>query len=289
MDWNDYQLILAVSREQSIRGAARQLGVSHATVSRRLAYLNSGREGPFLQKSPSGLWPTKAGQAVVDAAEKMEDLTAEARRRQRAAGKQLCGPLTISMGALVYQYVLFDEVGRFAEQHPDIELTIDGTDALVDLDRAEADIVLRASATPPEHWVGRQLFPWAMSFYAHKDYLAKTAHRDLKWIAPPDGIARWGNWLEQSPYPNVEIGLTISDIVGRYVAIQRGIGMGRAACFMADQDPDLVRLPGAPVVEAEPFWLLVHPDFAKTERAKAALKFFAEAMQKRKALIQGEA
>ncbi len=288
MDWNDYQLILAVSREQSIRGAARQLGVSHATVSRRLTYLNSGGDGPLLQKSPSGLWPTKAGQTVVEAAEKMEAVTAEARRRQRAVGKQLSGPLTISMGSLVYQYVLFDEVRRFAEQYPDIELTIDGTDALVDLDRAEADIVLRASATPPEHWVGRQLFPWSLSFYAHKDYLAKTAHRDLKWIAPPDGIARWGDWLEQSPYPDVEIGLTISDIVGRYVAIQRGVGMGRAACFMADQDPDLVRLPGAPVVEAEPFWLLVHPDFAKTERAKAALKFFAEAMQGRKALIQGE-
>ena len=288
MEWNDFQVVLAVAREKSIRGAARRLGVSHATVSRRLAYLNAKPEGPLLQKSPSGLWPTKAGQAVIDAAEKIEDLTAEATRRQRAASQRLSGPLTISMGSLVFQYILFEDIKRFSEEHPDIDLTVDGTDELVDLDRAEADIVLRASAAPPEHWVGRQLFTWALSFYAHKDYLAHTAANDLRWVVPPDGTSRWGDWLAQSPYHDVEIGMTISDIPGRYAAIKKEAGMGRAACFMADQDPDLVRLPGAPVVEAEPFWLLVHPDFAKTARAKAALKFFSEAMQARKPLIQGQ-
>jgi DNA-binding transcriptional LysR family regulator len=287
MEWSDYQLILAVVREKTVRGAARRLGVSHATVSRRLAYLNGGPGGPIIQKSPSGLWPSKAGEAIVEAAEKMEAITAESSRRQRAAEQNLSGPLTISVGPLVLKYLLFDDVVGFSNQYPDIDLIIDGSDSMVDLDRAEADIVIRTSNAPPEHWVGRRLFPWALSLYAHKDYLATTPEQDLQWIAPPGGDSRWSDWLSQSPFPNAPIGLTITDIVGRFEAIKRGYGMGRAACFMADPDPDLVRLAGAPVIEADPFWLLTHPDFAKTARARAGLKYFADALQARRALIEG--
>lgn len=287
MEWNDYQLIMAVSREKSVRGAARHLGVSHATVSRRLAYLNGMAGGPFVQKSPGGLWPTKAGRAVVDAAEKMEAITTESVRRQRAVSQDLSGPLTISVGSLVLKHLLFDAVAQFAAQYPNIDLTIDGSDDFVDLDRAEADLVIRTSTNPPEHWVGRRLFPWALSLYAHKDYLAKTPEAELKWVSPPTGEPRWREWLEQSPYPDAQMGLTIADIPGRFEAIKRGYGMGRAACFMADPDTDLVRLPGAPVVEQDPFWLLVHPDFARTERAKAGIKFFADALLARRAVIEG--
>lgn len=287
MQWSDYQLVLAVAREKSIRGAARILGVNHATVSRRLQQLNKGASGPILQKSPAGYWPTKAGEAIVEAAEKMEQISDEAVRKQRAAERSLSGPLSISIPTLVLQHLLINDVSAFGRQHPEIDLTVDSTDRFVDLDRAEADIVLRAANSPPDHWVGRRLFPYSLSVYAHKDYLANTAVHDLQWIAPPDQHHRWQSWLEQSPYPDAAISMTITTIAGRYSALKQGLGMGRAACFMADKDPDLVRLPGAPVMEVETFWLLCHPDFAGTALAKAALGYFAQAMNSYRPLLQG--
>ncbi|MBR9826996.1 MAG: LysR family transcriptional regulator [Alphaproteobacteria bacterium] len=287
MDWSDYQLILAVVRERTVRGGARVLGVSHATVSRRLAYLNGLAGGPFVQKSPAGLWPTKSGQAILEAAEKMEVLTAEAARRQRASEQNLSGSLTISMGGLVLKHLLFESVTRFADLYPDIELTIDGSDGFVDLDRAEADIVIRTSHNPPAHWVGRRLFSWGASLYAHKDYLASTPAEERQWIAPPEDEPRWREWRAQSVYPDASVALTITDIPGRFEAIKRGLGMGRAACFMADPDPDLVRLEHAPIAQQDPFWLLVHPDFAQTARAKAGLRFFADELTALRGLIEG--
>lgn len=288
MDWSDYQLILAVAREKSIRGAARQLGVNHATVSRRLTQLNKGPSGPFFHRSPTGFWPTSTGQEVVEAAEKMEVISNEAIRKQRATEKSLSGPLSISIPMLMLQHLLIEDVARFAEQNPEIELTVDSTDRFVDLDRAEADVVLRAADSPPDHWVGRRLFPYTLSLYAHKDYLAKTSTAELRWIAPPDDQPRWQSWLEQSPYPGAAISMRITTILGRYTALKQGLGMGRAACFMADQDPDLVRLPGAPVIDAETLWLLCHPDFASTSRAKATLSYFSDAMRMHRPLLQGE-
>ena len=288
MEWSDYQLILAIVREKTVRGTARHLGISHATVSRRLTQLNSGSGGPLVQKSPSGLWPTKAGQTIVEAAEKIEAITDEATRRRRATQQKLSGSLLISIPVMVMRHLLLDEIAKFTELYPNIDLTVDGSDNFVDLDRAEADLVIRTSKSPPNHWVGRRLFPYGVSLYAHKNYLASHSIEELKWIAPPNNIERWQNWLTDSPYPDASISLTITDIAGRFMAIKRGLGMGRAACFMADPDPDLIRLPGAPIVEAEPFWILCHPDFAKTTRAKAALKFFATGMESQKTLIQGK-
>ncbi|MDE1467744.1 LysR family transcriptional regulator [Aurantiacibacter sp. D1-12] len=288
MDWNDYRLVLAVVREKTIRGAARSLGVNHATISRRLSHLNRGTSGPLVQKSPQGFWPTRAGEAIVEAAEKMELNSQEALRKLRAVEQNLSGPLSISFPVLVLQHFLFDDVANFAEQYPDIDLTIDSTDNLVDLDRAEADIVLRTSANPPEHWVGRRLFRYAVSLYAHRDYLAQTRTDDLTWIGAPEGATRWWLWLKETPYRNNPVGPTVAGISGRFGALKQHFGIGWAACFMADPDPDLVRLPDAPVMKADPFWLLTHPDFAKTSRARVAMKYFAEVMQSHRALIQGD-
>ena len=289
MNWDDYRLILALVREKTVRGAARSLGVSHATVSRRLAYLNTRPGGPFLQKSSSGLWASKAGQALVDAAEKMEAVANEAARRQRAADTELTGPLCLSVPNPILQYLLLDAVTQFSERFPAVDLTIDASDQLVDLDRAEADIVVRSSDTPPEHWVGRRLFPYMLSFYAHRDYLAKTADADYRWIAPPEGTSRWPDWLAESPYPNAPIALRIGGVAGRFAALRSGIGLGRAACFMAESEPGLVRLPDAPLVAAETFWVLSHPDLAKTERARVAMRFFADALKAKRGLVQGTA
>ncbi len=289
MNWDDYRFILALVREKTVRGAAKSLGVSHATVSRRLAYLNSRADGPLLQKSSSGLWPTKVGQAVFDAAEKMETVTNEAARQQRAADQALAGPLCVSVPNPVLQYLLFDAMTVFAERYPGIELTIDASDVLADLDRAEADIVVRSSDTPPEHWVGRRLFPYMLSLYAHRDYLRDTAETEYRWIAPSAPTTRWPDWLAESPYPDAEIGLRISSVTGRFQALRHGLGIGRAACFMAESEPDLVRLSGAPLVAAETFWVLSHPDFAKTERARIATRFFADALKAKQGLIQGTA
>jgi len=288
MEWNDYRVILEIARARSVRGAARSLGVSHATVSRRLAYLNNRSEGPLVYKSPSGMWPTEFGAEVVKAAEQMERSVNQNKRRQYASKQALSGPLRISIPELVLRYLLLDKITEFKNRYPEIDLILDGTDTLVDLDKAESDVVVRVSDTPPEHWVGRRLFRYALSLYAHKDYLTGTHAEDRCWIAPPGDIARWSEWIGESPYPDVRVGLTIVDIAGRFQAIKQGLGMGRAACFMADPDPDLGRLPGAPLELVEEFWVLCHPDNAKNPKVQAAIAFFADAISARRDLLEGK-
>ena len=89
----------------------------------------------------------------------MEAIANEASRKQRAIEPRLVGPLCLSVPIPVLQYLLLPVVTEFRNLYPAVERTIDATDSRVDLDHAEADIAIRSSDTPPEHWVGRRLFP----------------------------------------------------------------------------------------------------------------------------------
>lgn len=58
IDWDDLRVFLALARAGTLRGAARALGVNHATVTRRLGQLEAGLETRLFDRRPDGLVPT---------------------------------------------------------------------------------------------------------------------------------------------------------------------------------------------------------------------------------------
>lgn len=283
--WDDYRIMLALSREGTLRGAASILGLTHTTVSRRLATLE-GKRGQVFEKSPSGYRPTELGRALLDVAERMERLALASARYERAYSQKLAGPLTVSLPEPIAQYLLLEDLLEFCELYPDIELEVNGTSRFVDLDRSEADVVVRGAQEPPEHLVGRRLYPNCITYYAHRDYLEQTATSKLRWIAPAsDGL--WPGWLENSPYPDVPVAIVIDDITARHRALVQGLGMGRGACFMADPDPRLVRLADTPPVPQQDIWVLTHPDLRDTPRVRTFMEFITSALLRKKDLVLG--
>ena len=284
-DWDDYRLILAIARAGTLRAAATQLGLTHTTVSRRLAMIEDAR-GPLFEKRPGGYSPTPLGDALVDVAQGMENLTHTAARSERALEQELAGVVTLSVPEPVAQFLLLDELFELPKRFPQIEFRINISVRLVDLDRSEADIVVRSTMQPPDHLVGRRLFTNVLSYYGDRDYLASTPVSELQWIAPTEA-GMTPDWVVRSPFPDAPVGLLIDDIVTRHHALVRGLGIARGACFMADPQPNLVRLTDAPPVPLADFWVLTHPDLRQTPRIRAVMDFIARAMKAKEDLVSG--
>ena len=70
-------------------------------------------------------------------------------------------------------------------------------------------------------------------------------------------------------------------------AVKAGLGMGMLACFLADGEPDLVRVPGAKVSEGRQAWVLTHPDLKTTERVRVCVRFLFDAVAQQTDLIAG--
>lgn len=285
-DWDYYKLILALHRAKTVRGAANVLGVNHATVSRRLTQINSSFNVPVFERATDGYRPTDLGLELIAAAEDMESITIAAERKSRAATATLSGPIRLSMGEPIAQYLLQDALAQFAHDHPQIELTIETSLRLVDLDRSEADIVIRGTQTPPEHLVGRRLFPFYLSDYCAANYLTDTRPEDRRWLRFSKSM-QGEDWLSKSLFPDAPISIRTDDLIWLVKATISGHGMMRTACYIGDSEADLIRLPGTSTIKAQDLWVLTHPDLKHTPRIKHLMKYLAAAIEEKRGLIQG--
>ncbi len=282
MIWDDYRLILALHREGTLRAAASALGVNHSTVSRRLANLDPG----LFDKISGGYRITARGKAMVEAAEEMESASLKAERRARAGDQFISGHVMLSIPDAFGQYLLLDDFARFRTEYPDIQLTIKSTYSFADLDRSEADIVVRATQTPPDHLVGRRLFPFYVAHYCAVDYLDKTPPQDRIWIASKS-MQKTPEWIAHSPLPNVPVGIAIEDATMRHRMAEAGYGMTSGACYMDDLNPALIRVPGTVPRPLQDIWVLTHPDLHTTPRIKLVMRVLIDAIITKQDLIEG--
>ena len=240
-----------------------------------------------MERVAGGYRKTDFGKKLVAAAERMEAINFAADRQRRAAETDLVGPVTLSIPDVLGQYLLLEDLAEFCSKYPDIRLSVQSNNRFADLDRSEADVVVRGTKNPPDHFVGRRLFPYALSFYCRVDYLKKTPPVDRRWI-----VGLWGNqrpdWIDDSPFPEAKPGLINDSISFHYQAAIEGRGMIRNACYICDPHPDLMRLPGSPSpLPVADLWVLTHPDLKDTPRIQLLMRFLVDALKAKRALIEG--
>lgn len=286
-NWDNYQLILALHKAGTIRGAGLLLGVNHSTVSRRLAQVEQNLSKPIFEKTPLGYKATEFGTVLIEHAQQIQSVIFSSTRQLDALNNDLSGDLSLSIPVALGEYLLLDAIASFTERHPLIKLNISSTYNLVDLNKNEADVVVRGEANPPEHLVGHRLFPYYICSYSHKAYLRNTTRENMRWITmpfeqhPPE-------WIQQTTYKDVPVGMQVSDITLRYLALSQGKGLARAACYMADTNTELTRLPESVPKPIADLWVLTHPDKRQTPKVKALMKHLYDAINAKKTLITGQ-
>lgn len=283
-NWDDYRVLLAIHKGKSLRNAAQILGVNHSTVSRRLITLNSKFAKPLVEPSQNGLVLTEIGKRFLNTANEIERLVLDDNQFQHATSLELSGSIKLSLPPAIFQYLLFEELCRFQQDNKNIQLNIDSTYDIVDLDRCEADIVIRVSNQPSDHLVGHRLFPIAVNYFAAKGYFKNKDENKLKWITPCfEGEPP--RWIASSPYPRAGIGLRIDDLVLRHQAASRGYGMIRGASYIAKSFNELVAITSSEATAHQDIWVLTHPELIKIPRIKHLMNYLTRILRTKKRLI----
>lgn len=285
-NWDDYRLILALSRGKTLRAAAQQLALNHSTVSRRLASLNQKYGSDVFDLTPKGYVITASGKTLLSSAEKIEQLTINDNRLKKAHQLDIAGEINLSIPPAIGQFLLLTELHNFQKQYPQITLNIQTSYQLANLDRSEADIVVRVSDMPCQHLVGHRLFPIALSYYANPQYLAEKNHTDYQWLTNINNGTR-PSWIESSPYPNASIAMRIEDLVLRHYAAAQGQGMTMGACYIAESISGLQRIDENILFPHQDIWVLTHPDLRDVPRIKLLMTFLTQSLRAKEPLISG--
>ena len=98
MNWDDLRVFLAVLRHGSASQAARQLGLNHTTVARRIRLLEEALGTLLFERSRShGFTLTRDGQQLVPHAEAVEQALQAASERVSGSGSALAGHVRIGL------------------------------------------------------------------------------------------------------------------------------------------------------------------------------------------------
>lgn len=293
-NWDDLKFVLAIAKAGNVTRAARVLGVTHSTVSRRLSALEESVGTRLFDRLPDGFTPTQAGEEAVAAARRVEAEIVALDTRITAKDTELEGPLRVTAAQLLFQVQLAEIMQQFAERHPGIELQMVTANEILSLHRREADIAVRVTNTPDENLFGRLATGQNRAYYVSKEYARKvgeiaTVGLDKAPVACVN-FKWWGKGVPKevlSRYPQAYVSLIADDMIAMVAAIRAGMGIGRLPCFLGDPDPDLMRVPGFEPSRYFDIWILTHPDLKNVARIRAFLGFAADAFREKSSLYLG--
>jgi DNA-binding transcriptional LysR family regulator len=152
-DANALELFARIVAAGSFAQAARDLGLTRAAVSRRVATIEAQLGAPLFTRTTRALGLSEAGRRLAPRARAVLEATDAARRglRARAAddAQGLSGSLRITSVPMFGQAVLGPLLARFQALHPALRIELRLTNRRIDLLREDIDVALRLTSRPP--------------------------------------------------------------------------------------------------------------------------------------------
>ena len=284
--WDLYKTFLAVMREKSLSGAAKQLGLAQPTVGRQIEKLEDELGVCLFVRSPRGLRATSIAHDLITHAETMASSAAALIRTASGGTREETGTIRLTAGEYIGLEVLPPMLAAFALRHPQIDLELSLTSRNQDLLQSEADIAVRMTQPTQKALVARRIGVVKLGLYAHRRYveiagLPKTLaelsnhrfigfDRDFSILQSQAGFAAT---LRREDFR------FRTDHVGAQIAAMRK-GVGITACHknIARLEPDLIPILADSVQIEREMWIVMHENARKTHRIRLMFDCLAEGL-----------
>jgi DNA-binding transcriptional LysR family regulator len=292
MNWDDIRIFLAIARAGQILGAARRLGLNHATVARRLTALESDLRAQLLTRRPSGTELTRAGEEFLLAAERMEAEMLGARAAVGDASVSISGTVRIGAPDGFGVAFLAPRLGELKARHPDLTIELVPVPRSFSLSRREADLAITVERPDHGRLVAARLVDYSLGLYASKAYLEVRGAPQSSEDLAGHSLIGYVEDLIASPSLNYsaefsrdwKAGFLVSSALGQVEAVRAGAGIGILHCFIARAHPELVPvLPQKDIRRA--YFIVYHESMRTLRRITAVAQFIAEIVERDKAIF----
>lgn len=280
MNWDNVRYFLAVARAGSVTAAAREMGVKHSTILRRLDNLEQEVDSKLFSRLASGYRLTPVGEGILPLAEQMEINALSLSRALRGVDSIAEGPVNFTLPAnTTFVFDIREIVAEFALQYPKIVLNVLSESEFSDINRLEHDVALRVTSEPPDELIGKKVASVFVDAYVSKHHpdLAKKGFADFRWILWI--MNKKNTQLEEWMLSHIsgdQIVLRTNDVGTAITAVERGVGACILPRHVGDKIESLVRL-NLPEIQYESgLWLLTHEDYRGVKRIKVLMDFLQE-------------
>jgi DNA-binding transcriptional LysR family regulator len=171
MDMKEVAVLVAIAGAGSLSGAARRLGMTPMSVSRRLAALEQTLGVRLIHRTTRSVSLTAEGEAFLPYAQTM--LEAEEAARATVAPDQATahGVLKITSPAVFGRTVIAPLIPQLLAEHPDLKIDLHLSDHIVDIAGSGIDLAIRIAPLRDSGLIARQLAINPRVLCAAPDYL----------------------------------------------------------------------------------------------------------------------
>jgi DNA-binding transcriptional LysR family regulator len=183
-------VLLAAVESGSLSKASRTLGLSLATVSRKVAELETHLNATLLIRSAKGLELTPAGRTFVTAAKAILEQLTEAERAAAGEYTKPKGDLVVTAPIMFGRLHVLPVVTAFLEAFPEVSVGLVLTDRITHFLDDQVDVALRIGALPDSGLIATRLGSVRRVICGSPAYLnAKGLPKTLDDLAEHDVIS----------------------------------------------------------------------------------------------------
>lgn len=230
-------VFVAIAETGSLSAAARRLAQPLATVSRKLALLETQLKTRLIARSTRRLELTEAGRDYLAAARQILEQVDEAERAAGGAYARPHGQLVISAPVVFGRLHLLPVIVDFLREFPDVDVRLIQADRVVNLLEEHVDLALRIGELADSGLVATQVGQIRRVVCASPAYLAASGHPD----SPADlarhacisfeGLMSASRWVFPGETVEIRSRLSVTTAEAAISAALLGLGVARVLSY----------------------------------------------------------
>jgi DNA-binding transcriptional LysR family regulator len=283
-NWNDLRYVLAVGRAGSLNAAARDLGVNHATVLRRIRAFEDRCKRQIFHKTQSGYILDSNINDILDVIQDMEESAARIKRILASEATELSGLVRLTSTDSICQYVLPDIIRDLQVEHPGIQIELNATNQRLNMFLPEADLTIRPTLDEPKDLRARKAGVMRFEIFATKAFWGEnlgSSFEELRWLGVSKALSQSpvGVWMDE----NLPLG-TIKFRADSFLVLRSLAMNGNGACilpsFLVREGDPLVRNPKMDLTLKTNVWVAGHEDLERNPHITTCARFLTAALSK---------
>lgn len=289
IDLDDLRVFVVVASVGSMSKASKRLGMSVATVSRRVERLEEALHRKLFRRHPGGLSLTPESTELLEygrgVMERVYDFLRASDVQPQAP---LEGTVTVSTLESMVTRILVPSLGGFREKYPGIQLVLRSEQKMVNLSKRAADIAIRITRPTESRVVAQKVASFSYGLYASPDYIARKGRpaepeRDLSGHDIVTFDERFDTipevaWLHVRA-TEAELALRLSTAAAITAAVESGVGLGVLPNTAVRKD--LVCLWTGPDLPEREIWMVMHEDLQQVPRVRAVFDYLRNVLVER--------
>jgi DNA-binding transcriptional LysR family regulator len=285
-DWSHYRAFLAVLRDGTLSGAARELGLTQPTLGRQIAELERQLGSALFIRSQRGLMPTDAARDIAPHAETMAAAADSMMRAASGGASDAAGVVRITASDIIGAEVLPSLLAGFRRAHPGVTIELVLSNRVEDLLRGEADIAVRMMRPSQQALVARQIGEIRLGLYAHRLYLKHSpAPKSLAALASEHALIGFDHetpflrdMISRLPITRNDFALRTDSDLAHLAAVRAGFGIGFVQHGIARRDRNLVAILPDEISLPMDMWLVLHEDLRASRRLRLMMDHLAKGL-----------